>query len=318
MKSRLNFLKACVSLVGILFTGFTFYFVANYLHHSFETRDLDDAARQQAGGSFVRLSDGNVHYEIAGKGSGRTLVLVHGFSVPDYLWDQNFHALVAAGFRVLRYDLYGRGYSDRPDVVYDANLYDRQLVELLSGLKIRPPVDLVGASMGGSIVITFADRHPGLARSLSLLDPAYLTGRKLPFPIRAPLLGEYTMAVFIAPSLPESQMDDFAHPERFPDYVARYRPQMQYKGFRHAILSTIRHYLTRDDTDEYRRVGQSHIPVLLVWGKLDKDVPYAVSEKVMQAIPQAEFHPIEGSAHVPYYENPEIVNPILINFLKKN
>ena len=126
------------------------------------------------------------------------------------------------------------------------------------------------------------------------------------------------MAVTFAPSLPASQMDDFAHPERFPDYVEKYRPQMQYKGFRHAILSTIRHYLTRDDTDEYRRVGESHKPVLLVWGKLDTDVPFAVSEKVLQAIPQAEFHPIEDSAHVPYYEDPEIVNPILINFLKRN
>ncbi|MBZ5537078.1 MAG: alpha/beta hydrolase [Acidobacteriia bacterium] len=259
-----------------------------------------------------------MHYELAGKDSERTIVLVHGFSVPYYLWDQNFNALVAAGFQVLRYDLYGRGYSDRPDGVYDAELFDRQLVELLAALKIQRPVDLVGASMGGPIIITFADRHPGQVRSLSLFDPAYLTGRKLPFPIRAPMVGEYIMAVTIAPSLPASQMDDFAHPERFPDYAARYRPQMQYKGFRHAIFSTIRHYLTRDDTDEYRRMGQSHKPVLLVWGKLDRDVPFATSEKVLQAIPQAEFHPIEDSAHVPYYENPEIVNLILISFLKKD
>jgi pimeloyl-ACP methyl ester carboxylesterase len=318
MKRRLSILKVSVSLVGILFTGFALYFVATYLHHSLETRDLDDNARQQAGGSFVRLSDGEVHYEMAGENHGRTIVFVHGFSVPYYLWDQNFSVLAGAGFRVLRYDLYGRGYSDRPDGIYDANLFDRQLVELLSALKIQQPVDLVGASMGGPIVITFTDRHPGLVRSLSLFDPAYLNGRRPPFAIRAPLVGEYISAVAIAPSLPASQMDDFAHPERFPDYVAKYQPQMQYKGFRHAILSTIRHYLTRDDTDEYRRVGQSHKPVLLVWGKLDKDVPFAVSEKVLQAIPQAEFHPIEDSAHVPYYENPEIVNPILINFLKKN
>lgn len=216
MRRPLSLLKACVSLVGILFTGLTLYLVANYLHHSVETMDLDDAARQQAGGSFVRLSDGHVHYEIAGKDSERTIVLVHGFSVPYYLWDQNFNALVAAGFRVLRYDLYGRGYSDRPDVVYDPELFDRQLVELLAALKIQQPVDLVGGSMGGSIVITFADRHPGQVRSISLLDPAYLTGRKLPFPIRAPLAGEYMMAVTLAPSLPASQMDDFAHPEGFP------------------------------------------------------------------------------------------------------
>ncbi|MBZ5537079.1 MAG: hypothetical protein LAO31_14085 [Acidobacteriia bacterium] len=50
MKRTLSILKVCVSLVGILFTGFALYFVANYLHHSVETRDLDEAARQQAGG----------------------------------------------------------------------------------------------------------------------------------------------------------------------------------------------------------------------------------------------------------------------------
>lgn len=37
---------------------------------------------------------------------------MHGFSVPYYIWEPTFAALVQAGLRVLRYDLYGRGYSD--------------------------------------------------------------------------------------------------------------------------------------------------------------------------------------------------------------
>jgi pimeloyl-ACP methyl ester carboxylesterase len=36
-----------------------------------------------------------------------------------------------------------------------------------------------------------------------------------------------------------------------------------------------------------------------------------------KAIPQAEFHAIDDAAHVPFYEHPEIVNPMLIEFLKR-
>ncbi len=50
----------------------------------------------------------------------------------------------------LRYDLYGRGYSDRPDVVYNKDLFDRQLFGLLAILDIHDRVDLVGNSMGAS------------------------------------------------------------------------------------------------------------------------------------------------------------------------
>ena len=58
-------------------------------------------------------------------------------------------------------------------------------------------------------------------------------------------------------------------------------------------------------------------PVLVVWGKADKDVPFEVSKEVLRAVPQAEFHSIDDAGHVPYYEHPEIVNPMLVSFLKK-
>src|ERR1700722_14337737 len=103
----------------------------NYVWHDQERADLTDEARQGVDGNFIRLGDGIVHYQIAGPPSARTIVLVHGFSVPYFIWDPTFDALVASGLRVLRYDLYGRGWSDRPEVSYDADLFDRQLAELL-------------------------------------------------------------------------------------------------------------------------------------------------------------------------------------------
>src|SRR5678816_3180626 len=75
-----------------------------------ERRDLDAAALQAAGGHTVRLSDGLTYYDIAGPDSGQRVLLAHGFSVPSYIWDSTSKALTEAGFRVARYDYYGRGF----------------------------------------------------------------------------------------------------------------------------------------------------------------------------------------------------------------
>jgi pimeloyl-ACP methyl ester carboxylesterase len=189
---------------------------------------------------------------------------------------------------------------------------------LLTELKISPPVDVVGASMGGPIAVTFALRHPEKVRTVSLFDPAYLAGAPLPWQLRTPILGEYINRMRIAPTLTAAQRRDFLHPERYPTYFIRYEQQLRYRGFLRALLSTARYYLTRDARQEFRRLGESHKPVLLLWGRADQDVPFNVSQQVMRAIPQAEFRPIDDAAHVPYYEHPEIVNPLLISFLRNN
>jgi len=140
-------------LIVLLAIGLTIPSV-KYWRSNLETRTLDDDSRKAAPGRFITLSDGIVHYELSGAANRRTVVLIHGFSVPYYLWDQTFSALTGAGYRVLRYDLYGRGYSDRPDIAYDGASWEKQLHELLAALGSRGRVDLVGASMGGSPAIS--------------------------------------------------------------------------------------------------------------------------------------------------------------------
>jgi pimeloyl-ACP methyl ester carboxylesterase len=293
---------------------------ALYIRLDPESETLTDEVRSKVGGSFLRLPDGVVHYEMASPSSlidARTVVLIHGFSVPYYIWDPTFAAFTQAGFRVLRYDLYGRGYSDRPDTTYDADLYDRQLLGLLAGLGIAGPVDLVGLSMGGPIAVTFADRHPERAGKLVLVDSAYHGARQPSFWLNTPYLGEWLMTVSVAPSLPESQLDDFYDPSQFPGWPDQYRVQMQYRGFRRALRSTLLHFAGRDVREEFARVGKSGRPVLLIWGSDDLTVPVEVTAEIQKAIPQAELHVIEEAAHLPHYERPEMVNPILIEFLRR-
>lgn len=303
---------------------------AIYHHFDPERTELTDAVRANAGGSYAGLASPQgagssfvtpavafTHYELAGPANAQTVVLVHGFSVPYYVWDPMFAALVREGFRVLRYDLYGRGYSDRPDVRYDADLFDRQLLNLLDALRITAPVDIAGLSMGGPIVTTFAVRHPERVRSILLFDPAVKAGQG-PLTLRMPVLGEFNMGVFRTPHAAQDQLDDFAHPSRFPDWPQRYMPQMQIKGFRRALLSTIRHYSPRDKVQDFAQYGRSGKPALLVWGREDKTTPFAeLSAMTRRAIPQAEFHPIDDAAHIPFMEKPDVVIPLTIQFLRR-
>jgi pimeloyl-ACP methyl ester carboxylesterase len=92
---------------------------------------------------------------------------------------------------------------------------------------------------------------------------------------------------------------------------------MQYKGFKQAILSTVRNGMLGSFMDCYQRIGKMDRPVLLFWGRQDHTVPFRYSNDLRQAIPHAEFHVIENSGHIPHYEKPEEVNPVLLGFLKK-
>src|SRR5512145_3238365 len=84
-----------------------------------ETVDLDQSVRAQAPGKFVKLSDGLVHYQLSGPAEAPTVALVPGATLPFFVWDPIIDPLLKAGFRVLRFDLFGRGYSDRPNLRND-------------------------------------------------------------------------------------------------------------------------------------------------------------------------------------------------------
>ena len=307
---------AIAAIILIPVAAVTVLPLMRYLQSDQETLAMDDQARRNSSGSFVKLSDGVTHYQLGGPASGVPVLLVPGFSTPYNVWDPTYEGLTNAGIRVLRYELFGRGFSDRPDARYDAAFYDRQIVDLLDALAISQ-VDIAGLSMGGPISVTFANRHPERVRRVLLFDPGYWTGISLAYGLSLPGLGTYNMAVGVAPGLPKSQLADFVHPERYPHYLDPYVDQMRYRGFRRAILETLRNYLTSDVTGEFARLGKSGKPVLLIWGKSDQDVPIELSGEVRKAIPQAEFHAIDDAAHIPHYEHPEVVNPIVIEFLKR-
>jgi pimeloyl-ACP methyl ester carboxylesterase len=256
---------------------------------------------------------------LGGPKDGSPIVLVHGFSGPYFIFDTTFEFLVKAGFRVLRYDLFGRGYSDRPRTVYDIHLFVRQLKELLDAFGLNP-VNLVGLSMGGAISAAFIDQYPKYVTRHVLIDPT--GGKRVVVPtfvkaLKIPVFGELAFGLFGTAGMLKGIASDMFDQRVVEHFQEQYKIQMKFKGFKRAILSTIRSGMLESFYETYVRVGKLKKPTLLFWGRQDKTVPFDHSQSIKQAIPHVELHGIENCNHIPHYEKPEIVNPILLEFLSK-
>ncbi len=281
-----------------------------------ESEIIDEQTRAGLPGEFIELPDGYVHYELTGAPGGQTVVLVHGFSVPSYIWDPTVTALSQAGLRILRYDLYGRGYSDRPRVDYSLDLFNRQLYHLITQLDIRAPVGIAGVSMGGPIAACFAARNSSMVHKLCLVDPAGFTFTKSlnAMLIKIPLLGEILLDYWGNKVLVDGMVDDFYQPYLFPEYREKYLDQMNYCGFKRALLSTLRQGVIEEQIQIYRQIHVLNIPTLVFWGKYDKTFPVETAERAQSILPAAEIHIVDYAGHAAHYEQPEQVNGKLISF----
>jgi pimeloyl-ACP methyl ester carboxylesterase len=246
-------------------------------------------------------------------------VLVHGFSTPLFVWERTAPALAAAGCRVVAYDLFGRGYSDRPAGAYDPALYQRQLGDLLGALALGWPVDLIGFSMGAQICAQYADRHPAHVRRLVLVDPAGIDASTMR-PSRLALLpgvGEYLQRRAGPGAIAGRALGMLTDPKLAPpDFHARVLVQARFRGTGRALLST-RRTMPPEVLDLYRRIGASSRPVLIVWGREDRITPFAHHERALAAMPSAEFLPVDRAGHASHYERPEVVNPAIVEFLRR-
>ncbi|KMW58950.1 Alpha/beta hydrolase fold precursor [Candidatus Rhodobacter oscarellae] len=242
---------------------------------------MDDMVRGTAPGAFANLSDGHTHYQWHGPDDGPVLVCVHGLTTPSYVWEPLLPGLTEAGFRVLTYDLYGRGFSDRPRGAQTRSFFIRQMRDLLADQGVADGFTLMGYSMGGSIAAVFTAEEPQRAQRLILLAPAGMVhspSRVADFARRTPVLGDWVMLAFggrelrqIAKQMPAPQ-----------SIRNRLGAETDWRGYLPAVLSSQRDLLAEELEEEHRAIAQAQIPVSAIWGALDTVIPPAAIGKLTE------------------------------------
>ena len=261
---------------------------------------MDGAARNAAPGQFVGLSEGVTHYQLEGPEDGPVILCIHGLTTPSFVFDAMVPGLVAGGYRVLRYDLYGRGFSDRPKGAYDVRRFTGQAIELLDALQIDAPVTVLGYSMGGAVATALTQAHGARVERLVLLAPGGLghdLGRFSEWCAAVPVLGDWAFATLGGWVLRQDARNapDTAGAVR--DLTARIQAETRGRGYMRGVLSSLRHMLSVDQAGTHAALAQSGVPLTAIWGAADTVIPLQAMDRLARANPSARQEVIEGSGH---------------------
>ena len=278
-------------------------------------------------GAWVSLKEGNLyyrwHYPDEKVSNNETVVLVHGFSTPHFVWDGMKGFLLDAGYSVLVFDHYGRGYSERPRIKYTRDVFVQSLKELLDSQKISESVHLVGYSMGGPVVGHFTSEFPDMVESISLIAPAGFMAENptKDWWIMKPLVGDWFLNVFGSSLVFQDNEEKREPPREDPlalskkEFIKKVEIQMQYKGFINALLSTARNFNFFSTQEMFGDVGNLNKPILTIWGTEDEVVPFMGRKELTNYIPQSELLILEGGKHDITYAEPSMVGAAIRDFL---
>ncbi|MEL7252534.1 MAG: alpha/beta hydrolase [Pseudomonadota bacterium] len=292
-------------LFALLAATLAFPFVAEALRPR-----MTATRRKLAPGQFANLSQGITHYQWTGPEDGPVAVCVHGLTTPSFVYGPFAEGLAAKGYRVLTYDLYGRGFSDRPKGEQDSAFFNRQLNDLLADQGVTEPFVLVGYSMGGAIGAGFAAAHLTRVKQLILLAPAGMAldlGPLVDMAQRGTFMGTWMTLGFYPKSLRRATEGERGLESPIPHMVDRQIEETRLKGFAPAVLSSLRGVLDEDLEPAHRAVAAAGIPVTAIWGETDEVIPLECKDRLSDWNPAAQNHVIAGAGHTVTYTHTDEV-----------
>ncbi len=254
-------------------------------------------------GEYVNLTNGFTYFEEVNVDSKKgTVVLVHGYSIPSYIMNTLFTSLKNKDYRVIMMDLFGRGYSENPDLPQTDSLRANQVIELLENRQIEF-ASIVGLSNGGRIISKIADLKPEIVKSLFYIaSSGFYEYEKLDD--KNVSQEEIDNLILSYPEMAEGQKNDFLDPSKFPEWVDKYNELLTHKGFAKALISTTKNLETLDNV--HIKIDSLDIPVFTFWGEFDEVVVYDLfKERLNMVLPNRIEYIISNSGHLPHMENQE-------------
>lgn len=271
------------------------------------------ASSEEAVEQDVQVGDAMVHYLLAGPTKAPHVVFVHGLGGSLSTWALNLPAF-AGQFRICVLDLVGAGNSSKAANDYSVSAQADFLANFLDAL--GPDwrrVSLVGHSLGGAIILAFAERHPERVERLVLVDSAGLgseiDGEVLDLMHEEPTpahVREELTHFFAAPGMVQQALVDQL-------YQQRIQP-----GAHAALIATADAAFAENRQQVDLRETLAHFPgkVLLLWGESDSVIPRSHADEAKRA-QHVHVEIFEHTGHCPHIEQAERFNQLATTFLRE-
>ena len=266
----------------------------------------------QSRSGVVHLPDGDIPYEIQGRGP--TVVLIHGYTQNMSIWDEQMPVFTPK-YRVIRYDVRGFGRSTG-HVDHTAQASD--LAALLDSLRV-PSATLVGLSMGSQIALNFAVNYPQRVRALVL----YGAPPTMDFHVAAP--PELMAAFQRYPEIVKKHGLDSLRKELFASELAWSPPNRP--DINRKLEKAWAGYTARDMTDpkppsnrvpptRLSQINEVRVPVLVIHGDHELAWFRQFADTLMARLPIARRVVIADGGHGAHFAQPDAFNRAVLQFLE--
>lgn len=261
----------------------------------------------------------NIYYEDVG--SGKPVVLIHGWPLSHEMWDSQLAELPAHGLRCIAYDRRGFGRSEKPWDGYNYDVFSDDLHKLMEKLDLMDAT-LVGFSMGGGEVIRYLSKYSTHRVSkivlISSIIPYMLQTSDNPDGMPREKVQEMEAAIkadrgkFLT-----SFNKDFFGAGLMSSPVStetlNWCHSLAMQASTRATVAAMHAFAGSDFREE---IGAIHVPTLLIHGDADKTVPLELtSKKAAAKMPNSELKVYENAPHGLFITDKERLNKDLISFI---
>ena len=229
------------------------------------------------------------------------LVLIHSLALDRSVWNATV-AQLSKESDILAYDCRGHGRSDRKAGPFTAELFARDLAELLDHVGWTS-AHLAGCSMGGCVALAFAGLHPDRVESLGLIDTTawYGEGAEARFQERADAARGKGMAALFDFQSTRWFSDDFraSHPEVLQQALSVFMANdLDCYAATCMLLGTV---------DVRAHLSAFRMPVAIVVGEQDYATPVAMARQLHDGIPQSTLTVLQDGRHLTPIERPDAI-----------
>ncbi|BAZ44050.1 alpha/beta fold family hydrolase [Chondrocystis sp. NIES-4102] len=276
----------------------------------------------------------NITYQQVGE-TGTPVVLVHGFGASWGHWRKNL-PVIGSAYRCYAIDLIGFGGSDKPqpgtEIEYTFETWGQQLADFCREV-VGGAAFLVGNSIGCIVVMQTAVDYPELALGVAAINCSIrlLHDRKrvtLPWyrnygsMVMQQVLGNKQIGSFFFNQIAKPKvvrnilLQAYRRPEAVTDELIDILMQpAKDQGAAAVFLAFTRYSQGPLPEDLLPRLT---CPTVLLWGTDDPWEPVAMGRKLAEIATVDQFIPLDGLGHCPQDEAPEVVNPILLNWIAQH
>jgi pimeloyl-ACP methyl ester carboxylesterase len=261
----------------------------------------------------------NVRLHVTDLGTGKPIVLIHGWPLSDAMYEYQYQYLVQKGFRVIGITLRGFGKSDKPYGKYNFDVFSDDIKIVLEKLKIQNAV-LGGFSMGGAVVIHYVTKynaaHVSKLALFGAAAPSWKQREGSPFGI-----SDDAAANLINQTM--TQRQDLiagigsafqAKEGSISKNVEKWLESINLEASPYATTQSI---TALRDLDLRPELAKINIPVAIFHGTQDKLCPFAFAEELNKGIKNSYIVKFEESGHALFVEEATKFNQELEKFANK-